>query len=60
MNRGTARAEIMGKMDPQFGSDAVRKSVLEYKRRVKKGEVETYLDAEMKDNKGVSPALKQL
>ena len=56
--RCTARAEIMGKMDPQFSSDAVRQSVIDYKRRVRKGEVQSYLDAEMKDSKGISPALK--
>ena len=63
-----SKAEILGKMDPGFTSDDVRKQIIDFKKRQQSGLVETYDTSELKKelggeelfaNKGVSPSQKK-
>ena len=62
-----AKAEILGKMDPGFTSDALKYQIVDFRKRKEEGLVETYDESSLKkelgeelfDNKGLSPSLKK-
>ena len=52
--RTHSRAEIMGKMDPYFTSDALKEQIVDYNKRKQQGQVETYEGSEIHKKLGES------
>ena len=63
--RANSRAEIMGKMDPYFTSDQLKDAIINFRKREREGQAETYDKSDLKKelggeslgyNLGISPS----
>ena len=63
--RANSRAEIMGKMDPYFTSDQLKEGIVNFRKREREGQAETYDKSDLKKelggeslgyNLGISPS----